>query len=57
MTKIGLVNCVKTKQDKPAAPKDLYISDYFEKMQAYAEQHHDDWFILSAKHGQFDPDH
>jgi hypothetical protein len=53
---IGLVSCVKTKKGEPAIPKSLYTSDYFEKMQAYAEQHHDDWWILSAKHGLLDPD-
>ena len=54
--KIGLVSCVKTKRDEPTVPKDLYTSDYFEKMRTYAEQHHDDWWILSAKHGLLDPD-
>jgi hypothetical protein len=53
---IGLVSCVKTKRDEPTTPKNLYTSDYFEKMRAYAEQHHDDWWILSAKHGLLDPD-
>ena len=53
---IGLVSCVKTKRDELATPKNLYTSDYFEKMRSYAEQHHDDWWILSAKHGLLDPD-
>jgi hypothetical protein len=53
---IGLVSCVKTKRDEPASPQDLYTSDYFEKMRSYAEQTHDDWWILSAKHGLLDPD-
>jgi hypothetical protein len=53
---IGLVSCVKTKRDEPATPKDLYTSDYFEKMRSYAEQYHDDWWILSAKQGLLDPD-
>lgn len=53
---IGLVSCVKTKRDEPATPKNLYSSDYFEKMRSYAEQYHDDWWILSAKHGLLDPD-
>ncbi len=53
---IGLVSCVKTKRDRPALPKNLYISSYFEKMRAYAERNHDDWWILSAKHGLLDPD-
>jgi len=52
----GLVSCVKSKKDEPATPKALYTSDYFQKMRAYAEQHHDDWWILSAKHGLLDPD-
>ncbi|WP_049935127.1 DUF6884 domain-containing protein [Haloplanus natans] len=56
MTEIGLVSCVKTKQEESATPKNLYTSPYFEKMQAYAEQYHDDWWILSAKHGLLDPD-
>ena len=56
MTEVGLVSCVKTKRDEPAAPKNLYTSDYFEKMRSYAEQYHDDWWILSAKHGLLDPD-
>ena len=32
------------------------MSPYFEKMRAYAEQYHDIWWILSAKHGLLDPD-
>jgi len=56
MTEIGLVSCVKTKREEPATPKNLYTSDYFNKMQAYAEQYHDDWWILSVKHGLLDPD-
>jgi hypothetical protein len=55
MTEIGLVSCVKTKRDKPARPKELYTSNYFEKMRSYTEQYHDDWWILSAKHGLLDP--
>lgn len=53
---IGLVSCVKTKRDEPTTPKELYTSDYFKKMRSYAEQYHDDWWILSAKHGLLDPD-
>lgn len=55
-SEIGLISCVKTKRDEPATPKDLYASDYFEKMRSYAEQYHDDWWILSAKHGLPNPD-
>jgi hypothetical protein len=53
---IALVSCVKTKRDEPAPPKNLYTSDYFEKMRSYVEQYHDDWWILSAKHRLLDPD-
>ena len=53
---VGLVSCVKTKRDEPAPPKNLYTSAYFEKMRSYAERYHDDWWILSAKHGLLDPD-
>ena len=53
---IGLVSCVKTKREEPATPKSLYTSPYFKKMRSYAEQYHDDWWILSAKHGLLDPD-
>ena len=53
---IGLVSCVKSKRDESAPPKDLYTSDYFEKMRNYAEMHHDEWYILSAKHGLLDPE-
>lgn len=53
---IGLVSCVKTKQDSPATPRDLYTSPYYRKMRSYAEEEHDEWWILSAKHGLLDPD-
>lgn len=53
---IGLVSCVKSKRDEPAVPRELYTSAYFRKMREYAEREHDDWWILSAKHGLLDPD-
>jgi len=56
MTEIGLVSCVKTKQEEPATPKNLYTSAYFKKMRSYAEQYHADWRILSAKYGLLNPD-
>jgi len=52
---VALVSCVKSKRDKPATPKNLYTSPYFEKMSSFAEQHHDDWWILSAKHVLLNP--
>ena len=56
MVDVGLVSCVSAKRDDPAPPRDLYTSAYFQKMRTYAEEHHDDWWILSAKHGLLDPD-
>lgn len=55
MREVGLVSCVKSKRAEAAVPKDLYTSSYFQKMRAYAEREHDDWWILSAKHGLLDP--
>lgn len=52
---VGLVSCVKSKRDAPAMPAELYTSPYFEKMQTYVEREHDDWRILSAKHGVLNP--
>jgi hypothetical protein len=52
---VGLVSCVKSKRDGPSIPKELYTSEYYQKMRQYAEQEHDDWWILSAKHGLLDP--
>ena len=53
---VGLVSCVNSKRDAAANPRDLYTSAYFEKMRNYADQAHDDWWILSAKHGLLHPD-
>ena len=50
------MSCVKTKRNQPAVPKDLYTSPYFRKMREYAEREHDEWWIISAKHGLLDPD-
>lgn len=46
-----LVGCVKRKRASGASAKDLYTSDYFAKMRAYAESTGKPWFILSAQHG------
>ncbi|MCU4800255.1 hypothetical protein OB920_07720 [Halobacteria archaeon HArc-gm2] len=50
------MSCVKSKREEPATPKDLYTSPYFRKMRRYAEEVHDDWWILSAEHGLVHPD-
>jgi hypothetical protein len=56
MHKIGLISCVKTKLDKPAKAKDLYISDLFKKQYLYSIRNYDLTFVLSAKHGLLELD-
>ncbi len=51
-----LIGCVKTKLGHGAPAKDLYVSDYFAKMRAYAEASGRPWFILSAEHGLVSPE-
>jgi hypothetical protein len=53
---VVLVGCVKSKRSQGAPAKDLYTSDYFFKMRAYAEQSGKPCFILSAEHGLVDPE-
>ena len=53
---VGLVSCVSAKRGEATVPRDLYTSTYFVKMREYAQQEHDEWWILSAKHGLLDPD-
>ena len=54
---IGFVSCSASKRDVPSRPKELYMeSALFRKARRYCEQHHDEWYILSAKHGLLDPD-
>ena len=56
METICLVSCVSKKRDQPCEAKNLYISALFEKSRAWAEQHADRWFILSAKYGLISPE-
>ncbi len=53
---VVLVTCVKTKLPTPAAAKDLYTSDLFNKSRRYAEASGKPWFILSDEHGLVAPD-
>lgn len=50
-----LVSCVGEKTNEPAKAKDLYKSDWFVKARRYAEEHGDNWYILSALHGLLNP--
>jgi hypothetical protein len=54
--RIALVGCGSAKRDEPRPAKHLYSSGYFTLKRRYAEQHCDDWTILSAKHRLLDPD-
>ncbi|GGK83552.1 hypothetical protein GCM10011509_35010 [Ornithinimicrobium pekingense] len=53
---VVLVGCVKSKRASGAPAKDLYTSNYFAKMRAYAEGTGKPWYILSAEHGLVAPD-
>jgi hypothetical protein len=54
---VGLVSCTKSKKDRSAQPKELYMeSSLFRKARRHVEAHHDDWFILSAEHHLLDPE-
>lgn len=55
-TRIALVSCVKSKRETAVAARDLYTSQLFRGLRAYAESHADAWYILSAKHGLVRPD-
>lgn len=53
----GLVSCTKSKREHAAPPQDLYDeSVFFRKSRQYARANHDDWYILSAKHGLLESD-
>ncbi|MFC6768623.1 DUF6884 domain-containing protein [Natrinema soli] len=57
MTEIGLVSCTKTKREQPVPPGELYSpSTLFSKARRYCERHHDNWYVLSAKHHLLEPD-
>jgi hypothetical protein len=53
--RVGLVGCVKTKLDRPAPARDLYVSPLFRGRRRWVERTCDRWFILSAAHGLVDP--
>lgn len=54
---IGLVSYTKSKREQASRPAELYMeSAFFRKAREYVEANHDQWFILSAKHGLLEPD-
>ena len=56
MAKIFLISCVSRKRDVKCPARELYISTWFSRARALAEQEHSLWFILSALHGLLPPD-
>ena len=54
--RIGLVGCVKTKQQIPAPAAELYTSPLFRGRRAVVEASCDRWYVLSAQHGLVAPD-
>ena len=56
MATICLVACARSKAASRAAAKDLYVSSLFRKASAFASEHFDRWYILSAKYGLLEPE-
>jgi hypothetical protein len=57
MRTIVLLSCVKSKRDRPCKAAEMYTSDLFRKMMAYAQSLSPHTiFILSAKHGLLNTD-
>ena len=54
--RVGLVGCVKSKQDRAVAARELYTSPLFLGRKRAVELSCDRWFILSALHGLLRPD-
>lgn len=55
MRRLVLVACVAKKAGTPCTARNLYQSPWFQKARRYAEEHGDDWSILSAGHGLVHP--
>lgn len=55
-TRIALVSRVKSKRAAASPARELYTSQLFRGLRAYAEAHADARHILSAEHGVLRPD-
>ena len=55
-TRVALVSCVKSKRAAASPARELYTSQLFRGLRAYAEAHADTWYILSAEHGVLRPE-
>lgn len=53
---VALVSCVKTKRSTPSAARELYISAWFRKANAYVDSLGIPWYILSAEYGLVHPE-
>jgi len=53
---VALVSCAKAKRTSAAPAGDLYTSQLFRGLRAYAVAHADAWYVLSAEHGLLRPD-
>jgi hypothetical protein len=54
--RIALVSCVKSKRAERSAAKELYTSQLFRGLRAYAETNADAWYVLSAEYGLLHPE-
>lgn len=55
-SRVALVSCVKSKRGAASPAGELYTSQLFRGLKAYAIAHADAWYILSAEHGVLRPD-
>lgn len=49
------VGCGSSKRDERCEAGDMYTSGYYNLKQKWAEQHGDEWRVVSAKHGILHP--
>lgn len=55
-TRVALVSCVEAKRTSAAPARDLYTSPLFRALRAYAIEHADTWYILSAEYHLLRPE-
>lgn len=49
--RVAIVACGSSKQDEDSPAGEMYVSDYARKMAQVAENHFNEWYILSAFYG------
>jgi hypothetical protein len=55
VTVVALIACSKSKAEEPAPAGELYTGQLFRAARAWAQEHADQWFVLSAKYGLVHP--